>query len=66
MKDFMVLGGFLVFWIVLNRWLLPYFGIQTCMSGACSRPPQTQSINLGEKAEMKDETIHQTPKPLVR
>jgi len=62
----MVLGGFLVFWIVLNRWLLPYFGIQTCMSGACSLPPQTQSVNLGGKAEMKDETTQQTPKPLVR
>ncbi len=51
MKDFLVFGGFLVFWIVLNRWLLPYFGIQTCMSGACSRPAQTQPISLPDKPE---------------
>ena len=27
-----------VFWVVLNVWVLPYFGIQTCMSGACRTP----------------------------
>jgi hypothetical protein len=28
--------GFLVLWIVLNRWVLPRFGIPTCMSGGCT------------------------------
>lgn len=27
--------GVLVFWFALNRWILPSFGIQTCMSGGC-------------------------------
>ncbi|MCA9159229.1 MAG: hypothetical protein KDA72_12935 [Planctomycetales bacterium] len=26
-------------WIVLNRWLLPALGIQTCMSGQCAVRP---------------------------
>jgi hypothetical protein len=26
---------FLAAWIVLNRWVLPWFGISTCMSGSC-------------------------------
>ncbi len=38
MKDVLIFGGFLMFWIVLNVWVLPYFGIQTCMCGACRVP----------------------------
>jgi len=26
----------IVLWIVLNRWVLPRFGIATCMSGGCA------------------------------
>jgi hypothetical protein len=36
MKDFALFFGIIVLWIVLNRWVLPWFGVQTCMSGACS------------------------------
>jgi hypothetical protein len=36
MKDAWLLLGTLVVWIVLNRWILPSFGIQTCMSGGCA------------------------------
>lgn len=39
MKDFLLVAGFLVFWITLNRWILPWFGIQTCMSGGCCSIP---------------------------
>lgn len=35
MKDALVLIAILTAWIVLNRWVLPYFGVQTCMSGGC-------------------------------
>ena len=28
--------GTLVLWIVLNRWVLPWFGVRTCMSGGCA------------------------------
>lgn len=36
MKEFALLLGALVVWIVLNRWVLPWFGIPTCMSGGCT------------------------------
>lgn len=29
MRDVLLVVGFLVFWIVLNRWVLPRFGVQT-------------------------------------
>lgn len=29
MKDTLTVIGILVFWIVLNRWVLPRFGVQT-------------------------------------
>jgi hypothetical protein len=36
MKDFSLLLGIAVLWIVLGRWVLPWFGIHTCMSGGCA------------------------------
>jgi hypothetical protein len=36
MKEISLLLGTLLLWIALNRWVLPWFGIQTCMSGACA------------------------------
>ena len=36
MKEFSLLLGVLVLWIALNRWVLPWFGIHTCMSGGCA------------------------------
>ena len=36
MKEFWLFLGALVLWIVLNRWVLPWFGIRTCMSGGCA------------------------------
>ena len=29
MRDTFIVIGFLVAWIVLNRWVLPHFGVQT-------------------------------------
>ncbi len=29
MRDILLVVGFLAFWIVLNRWVLPRFGVQT-------------------------------------
>ncbi len=29
MKDTLIIVGVLVAWIVLNRWILPRFGVQT-------------------------------------
>jgi hypothetical protein len=28
-------AAFIVIWIVLNRWILPWLGVPTCMSGGC-------------------------------
>jgi hypothetical protein len=35
MKEFLTLLAIIMLWIALNRWVLPWFGIQTCMSGGC-------------------------------
>jgi hypothetical protein len=36
MREFSIMFGVLALWIVLNRWVLPWFGIHTCMSGGCA------------------------------
>ena len=36
MKGFALLLGAMLLWIVLNRWILPWCGIRTCMSGGCT------------------------------
>lgn len=35
MYDFLFLLGLIGGWIVLNAWILPWFEIPTCLSGAC-------------------------------
>lgn len=29
MKDFLMIGGLVIFWYVLNRYILPKMGVQT-------------------------------------
>jgi hypothetical protein len=36
MKTTVLFLGAMMLWIVLNRWVLPWFGVPTCMSGGCS------------------------------
>jgi hypothetical protein len=36
MKELLILLGVMLLWITLNRWVLPWFGIPTCMSGGCA------------------------------
>ena len=38
MYDMLFFASLIVGWIVLNVWILPLLGIQTCMSGACRVP----------------------------
>lgn len=38
MSDILVFAGIIVGWVVLNVWVLPLFGIQTCISGGCRVP----------------------------
>jgi len=35
LKDFGLVVGVFVLWFALNRWVLPWMGISTCMSGGC-------------------------------
>lgn len=46
MSDLLLLTSLFAGWIVLNVWVLPLFGIPTCLGGACSRvatpPPVTR------------------------
>ena len=65
MKDALIVIGFVVFWIVLNRWVLPRFGVQTCMSGACQRVPSTELLTqpnktLQEKSHVPQRTGRET------
>ena len=43
MYDILFFASLIAGWIVLNVWILPLFGIQTCMSGACRVPRVKQA-----------------------
>ncbi len=55
MKEFLILGGILAGWIALNAWILPWFGIKTCMSGGC-RPDSCSSCGPGPWSSPADST----------
>lgn len=40
MNELLVFVLFLAGWVVLNRWVLPWLGVPTCMSGACAAEPR--------------------------
>ena len=50
-KELLYLGAFLLAWIVLNRWVLPWFGVPTCMSGACSVTPHAAAADRASAAK---------------
>ena len=41
-------------WFILNRWILPWFGVPTCMNGSCcSMPPQmteSQRVDVSKES----------------
>lgn len=43
MYDLLFVVGLIAGWMILNVWILPLFGIQTCMSGACRVPRDQQT-----------------------
>jgi hypothetical protein len=45
---------FLAAWIVLNRWVLPWFGVPTCMSGSCQ---------IDRRPEVRQAASEATPDP---
>jgi len=59
-KEFLIFGGIFIGWFFLVRWVLPYFGVPTCMSGSCSVPrPTDQSCPFcsGAAEEPKNDPI---------
>jgi len=49
MKTLLILVGVVAVWYILNRWILPRFGVETWLSGACDLP-------VREVEESKEET----------
>lgn len=43
MSDFLMLASLIAGWFVLNIWILPLFGIRTCLSGDCRVPRSKQT-----------------------
>ena len=41
--------GILVAWVVLQAWILPRFGVKTCLSGACG--PSSAPKSADEQRE---------------
>lgn len=52
MNDILIFASLIAGWIVLNVWVLPLFGIQTCLSGACRLPhvEQNAALNTEDQA----------------
>ncbi len=50
MTEFWLLLGVLALWIVLGRWVLPWFGIATCMSGGCCATRATKDRDSNDDA----------------
>ena len=54
LKEWGVLLGVFATWVVLSRWVLPLFGVNTCMSGGCSVSPPpavTEELSVPPDAE---------------
>lgn len=54
MPDFVWMIIFLAGWFALQMWILPRFGISTCMSGAC-RVPEPSDKKEKEKSDERRE-----------
>jgi hypothetical protein len=50
MRDTLVFAALFVAWIALFRWILPLFGVETCMSGACARQPSADEHSPAKEA----------------
>lgn len=57
MKDILVFVVIFAGWIVLNIWVLPWFGIRTCMSGGCRVP----HVERNDGPDTVDKNAHGSP-----
>jgi hypothetical protein len=61
LKDLGIFAAVLAAWFVLNRWVLPWFGVPTCMSGNCGTgscaptdfPPAVQQTEEPQQTQPK-------------
>lgn len=65
MYDVLLFVGLFAGWIVLNLWVLPMFGIQTCMSGACRMPrvEHAEPRNTTRNGVNRNQTIREGQRP---
>jgi hypothetical protein len=61
MHDALKLLIFMLGYVVLMKWLLPWLGIPTCMSGACSVPARRKSEIEQESEDLSNEIGKPTP-----
>lgn len=57
MVDTLILLTVLAAWIILNAWVLPRFGIKTCLGGFCHLDSHTGSDSQRKQAKMSLEPV---------
>ena len=58
MSDTMRLLLFVLGYVVLMRWLLPWLGVRTCMSGHCNVPLSRKPTAKQETENASGEAAH--------
>ena len=61
MSDTMRLLLFVLGYVVLMRWLLPWLGVRTCMSGHCNVPLSRKPTAKHETEKTSGEVAHPAP-----
>lgn len=61
MKDLILVLGLLAGWIVLTRWVLPWLGVPTCMSGCCPVPSCATGVDSPAADRDEGASIAGTP-----
>lgn len=61
MSDTLRLLLFLGGYVVLMKWLLPWLGVPTCMSGACKVTTHRNCETKKKPEEASDTIVHPTP-----
>lgn len=57
MTDILVLLTILAAWFILNVWVLPRFGMKTCLSGFCNIDSHTKSCSHQNKVKSDLESV---------
>jgi hypothetical protein len=53
-KGILIVFGIALLWISLNRWILPWFGVPSCMSGGCAADRCTSCGQAPSSSSEKD------------